>query len=71
MNQKRLEERTAWVYDERAFAVWNGSFDRSDRTEMIRDDLFAGRSIAILLAALVAVGLALALGTLAFVATWR
>ena len=44
MNDKRLEERTAWVYDERAFPVWNNSFDRADRTEMIREDLWAGRS---------------------------
>ena len=71
MNQQRLEERTQWVYDEQAFPVWNHSFDRDDRTEMIRDDLCAGRSIAMLLATLVAVGLALAFGTLAFVANWR
>ena len=71
MNQQRLEERTQCVYDEQAFPVWNHSFDRDDRTEMIRDDLWAGRSIAMLLATLVAVGLALAFGTLAFVANWR
>jgi hypothetical protein len=71
MNEQRFEERTQWVYDEKACPVWNGSFDRADRTEMIRDDLWAGRSIAVLLAALVAVGLALAMGTLAFVANWR
>ncbi|MFM7035402.1 MAG: hypothetical protein ACKOYJ_09540 [Planctomycetia bacterium] len=71
MNQKRLEERTAWVYDEHAFPVWNRSFDRTDRTEMISDDLWAGRSISVLLAVLVAIGLILALGTLAFVASWR
>jgi hypothetical protein len=71
MNEHRSEERTQWVYDEQAFPVWNHSFDRADRTEMIRDDLWAGRSIAVLLATLVAVGLALALGTLAFVSNWR
>jgi len=71
MNEKRFEERTAWVYDERTFPVWNGSFARADRTEMIRDDLWAGRSIAVLLAALVAIGLVLAVVTLAFVANWR
>jgi hypothetical protein len=71
MNEHRSEERTQWVYDEQAFPVWNHSFDRADRTEMIRDDLWAGRSIAVLLATLVAVGLALALGTLAFVAKWQ
>jgi hypothetical protein len=71
MSQKNYDERTQWVYDERAFPVWNGSFDRADRTEMIRDDLWAGRSIAVLLAALVAIGLALALGTVAFVSNWR
>ena len=71
MNQQRLEERTRWVYDDRAFPVWNGSFDKAERTEMIRDDLWAGRSIAVLLAVLVAVGLVLALITLAFVANWR
>jgi hypothetical protein len=38
---------------------------------MIRDDLWAGRSIAILLATLVAVGLVLALGTVMFVSSWR
>jgi hypothetical protein len=38
---------------------------------MIRDDLWAGRSIAILLAVLVAIGLVLALGTVAFVSNWR
>lgn len=71
MNQQRLEERTQWVYDDRAFPVWNGSFEKAERTEMIRDDLWAGRSIAVLLAVLVAVGLVLALITLAFVANWR
>ena len=71
MNQKRLEERTAWVYNERAFPVWNRSFDKADRAEMITDDLWAGRSIAVLLAVLVAIGLLLALITVAFVANWR
>ncbi|RLS78704.1 MAG: hypothetical protein DWI03_03495 [Planctomycetota bacterium] len=71
MNQQRLEERTQWVYDERAFPIWNGSFDKAERTEMIHDDLWAGRSIAVLLAVLVAVGLVLALITLAFLANWR
>jgi hypothetical protein len=71
MSEKKFEERTQWVYDERAFPIWNTSFDKSARTEMIRDDLWAGRSIAILLAVLVATGLILALVTLAFVANWR
>lgn len=71
MSEKNFEERTRWVYDERAFPVWNASFAKSDRTDMIRDDLWAGRSIAILLAVLVATGLILALGTVAFVANWR
>ncbi|MFN9369266.1 MAG: hypothetical protein ACK6CT_10970 [Planctomycetia bacterium] len=71
MSQKRFEERTRWVYDDRLFPVWNRSFDKADRTDMIRDDLWAGRSIAVLLAALVAIGLVLALVTLAYVATWR
>ena len=71
MSQKTLDERTRWVYDKRAFPVWNSSFDEQSRQEMIHDDLWAGRSIAILLAALVAVGLGLAVGTLAFVANWR
>jgi hypothetical protein len=71
MSQKRYEERTQWVYDERAFPVWNGSFDKADRAHMIDDDLWAGRSIAVLLSVLVAIGLVLAVGTLAFVATWR
>lgn len=71
MSEKNFEERTRWVYDERAFPVWNASFDKADRTEMIRDDLWAGRSIAILLAVLVATGLLLSLGTVAFVASWR
>jgi hypothetical protein len=71
MSQKNYEERTKWVYDDRAFPIWNGSFDKADRTEMIDDDLWAGRSIAILLSVLVAVGLLLALVTIAFVANWR
>jgi hypothetical protein len=71
MSQKHLEERTSWVYDERTFPVWNRSFEKADRTEMIRDDLWAGRSISIMLAVLVAIGLALSLGTVAFVANWR
>ncbi len=71
MNQKRFEERTQWVYDDRAFPVWNRSFDKNDRTEMIQDDLWAGRSIAVLLAVLVAIGLILSLVTVAFVANWR
>jgi hypothetical protein len=71
MSEKNFEERTQWVYDERTFPVWNASFAKSDRTDMIREDLWAGRSISILLAVLVAIGLALALGTLAFVMNWR
>jgi hypothetical protein len=71
MSQKNYEERTQWVYDDRAFPVWNGSFDKSARTEMIDEDLWAGRSISVLLAVLVAIGLALALGTLWFVSNWR
>lgn len=71
MSQERFEERTRWVYDERLFPVWNRSFEKADRTEMIRDDLWAGRSISILLATLVAIGLVLSLGTLAFVVGWR
>jgi hypothetical protein len=38
---------------------------------MIRDDLWAGRSISILLAALVATGLILAGVTINFVVNWR
>ena len=71
MSQEQFEERTRWVYDERSFPVWNSAFDKTVRTEMIRDDLWAGRSISILLAVLVAIGLALSLGTVAFVANWR
>jgi hypothetical protein len=71
MSQKHPEERTQWVYDERTFPVWNRSFEKADRTEMIRDDLWAGRSIAILLATLVAIGLVLSLVTLAYVVAWR
>ena len=71
MSQKHFEERTQWVYDERAFPVWNRSFAKTDRTDMIRDDLWAGRSIAILLAVLVAVGLVLAVVTLVFLSNWR
>lgn len=71
MSDKTFQERTKWVYDDRAFPVWNASFEKAQRTEMIRDDLWAGRSIALLLAVLVAVGLVLALGTVAFVSNWR
>jgi len=71
MNERRYEERTGWVYDDKAFPVWNSSFDRPTRADMIRDDLWAGRSIAVLLAVLVAIGLVLSLVTLAFVANWR
>jgi hypothetical protein len=71
MSQKNFEQRTEWVYDDRAFPVWNASFEKADRTEMIRDDLWAGRSISLLLAILVAIGLLLAVGTLAFVMNWR
>jgi hypothetical protein len=71
MSEKNFEEQTQWVYDERTFPVWNASFAKADRTDMIREDLWAGRSISILLAVLVAIGLALALGTLAFVMNWR
>jgi hypothetical protein len=71
MNERRLEERTQWVYDDKAFPVWNASFDRSVRSDMIKDDLWAGRSIAMLLAALVTIGVILALVTVYFVANWR
>ncbi|MBU6221577.1 MAG: hypothetical protein KGR24_02375 [Planctomycetes bacterium] len=71
MSQKQLEERTRWVYDERAFPVWNRSFEKTDRAEMIRDDLWAGRSISIMLAVLVAIGLVLSLLTVGFIANWR
>jgi hypothetical protein len=71
MNEEKLAARTEWVYDEQAFPVWNRSFDKAVRTEMIQDDLQAGRSISMLLAVLVATGLVLAFVTLAFVANWR
>ena len=71
MSQKNFEERTRWVYDEQAFPIWNASFDKADRTEMIQDDLWAGRSIAMLLAALVAIGVILALVSVVFVMNWR
>jgi hypothetical protein len=70
-HNSRYDQRTAWVYDERQFPVWNQSFDKADRAEMIRDDLWAGRSIAVLLATLVAIGLILAVVTLVFVSGWR
>jgi hypothetical protein len=38
---------------------------------MIDDDLWAGRSIALLLGVLVAIGLGLALLTIGFLTTWR
>ena len=71
MSESNFEKRTQWVYDPRTFPVWNGSFAKDERTDMIRDDLWAGRSIALLLAALVAIGLTLALGTIYFVLNWR
>ena len=71
MNQKRLDQSTEWVYDEQAFPIWNSSFEKADRRNMIRDDLRAGRSIAIMLSVLVGVGLVLSLLTVAFVANWR
>ncbi|MFM9058984.1 MAG: hypothetical protein ACKOSQ_07670 [Planctomycetaceae bacterium] len=71
MSQKTLEERTDWVYDNRTFPVWNSSFDKESRQEMIRDDLWAGRSIAVLLTVVVGIGLTLSLVTLAFVLNWR
>jgi len=71
MSEKNFQERTQWVYDERAFPIWNTSFEKAERTEMIREDLWAGRSIALLLAVLVATGLVLSLATVAFVSNWR
>lgn len=71
MSEKNFEERTQWVYNERTFPVWNASFAKADRTDMIREDLWAGRSISILLAVLVAIGLVLSLVTLVFVMNWR
>lgn len=71
MSRKQLEERTQWVYDEQAFPVWNSAFEKTERTDMIHDDLWAGRSIAVLLAVLVAIGLVLSFITVAFIANWR
>ncbi|MFM8283774.1 MAG: hypothetical protein ACKOCW_09480 [Planctomycetaceae bacterium] len=70
-NERKYDERTRWVYDEQAFPVWNREFEKGTRAEMIKDDLWAGRSIAILLATLVAIGLVLAIGTVLFVSAWR
>lgn len=71
MSQQQCEERTNWVYDEKAFPLWNATFPKADRTEMIQDDLWAGRSISLLLALLVAIGLVLAVVTLTFVINWQ
>ena len=71
MSQQQTEDRTTWVYDEQAFPLWNSTFAKSDRTEMIRDDLWAGRSISFLLSLLVAIGLGLAVVTLSFVIGWK
>ena len=35
-----FEKRVQWVYDTRAFPVWNTSFAKEERTDMIRDDLW-------------------------------
>ncbi len=71
MSQQQFEERTKCVYDVYDFPVCNESFDKDDRTEMIREDLWAGRSISILLASLVAIGLILAGITISFVTNWQ
>lgn len=71
MTAHRSEDRTEWVYDDKTFPVWNSSFDRSARSEMIQDDLWAGRSIAMLLAALVTIGVVLALTTVFFLLGWK
>ena len=71
MSQQQFEDRTKWVYDEQTFPVWNESFDKDDRAEMIREDIWAGRSISILLASLVAIGLILAGLTINFVTKWQ
>lgn len=71
MSQQQPEERTNWVYDEKTFPLWNATFAKSERTEMINDDLWAGRSISVLLAILVAIGLVLAVVTLTFVMRWQ
>jgi len=71
MSQQQREERTNWVYDEKTFPLWNATFPKADRTEMIQDDLWAGRSISLLLALLVATGLVLAVVTLTFVINWQ
>ena len=71
MTAHRTEDRTEWVYDDKTFPVWNSSFDRAARSDMIQDDLWAGRSIAMLLAALVTIGVVLALTTVIFLLGWR
>ena len=71
MTKKTAEERTQWVYNEQTFPVWNRMFAKAERTEMIRDDLMAGRKIAIMLAVLIGIGLSLSLLTVAFLMNWR
>jgi len=71
MSQQQFEERTKWVYDEQKFPVWNKSFDKDERDEMIREDIWVGRSISFLLAALVGIGLILASLTINFITKWQ
>jgi hypothetical protein len=71
MSQQQHEDRTTWVYDEQTFPLWNATFAKADRTEMIQEDLWAGRSISVLLAVLVAIGLGLAIATVSFVMNWQ
>jgi hypothetical protein len=43
--------------DDGRHAVWTKCFSSAQREEMLREDLFAGRSVAALLASLVTCGL--------------
>ena len=71
MSEEDLEEKQKWIFKDAAFSIWNASFSKADRVEMIHDDLHTGRSLSLFLATLVAIGLVLSILTVVFVSSWR
>jgi hypothetical protein len=61
-----LSNKLSWYLNRAPHSVWD-SFSAAEQQQMVEDDLFAGRSVSLLLSAVVTVGMLMAAASLAIV----
>lgn len=61
-----LSNKLAWYLNHAPHSAWD-RFSASEQQQMVEDDLFAGRSVSLLLSSVITVGLVMAAVSLAIV----